>query len=205
MHGFDEKNNRGKLHVCKDCHKFLISRIIPEAALAKGFWVGNMPSKFDGATVIERAAAYAVHVKGHVIALKSRKVRNIAGSAQRSLQGTSVFYASNSCSVGKKLPLAATGVLDILTVVLAGKGKPTGSQLERLLGARKHMVRGLTEYMQDKDANLASGFTLAREASMSEANLDIYPCDGGVPPELLKACLNPRDPNTPKSRVVVYQ
>ena len=106
-----------------------------------------------------------------------------------------MFYASDSCSVGKELPLAATGLLDMITIVLAGKGKPTGSQLKRLLGARKHMVRDLVEYMQDRDANLVSGFTLGREASMSEANLDTYPCDGGVPPELLKACLNLRDQN----------
>ncbi|CAN0374169.1 unnamed protein product [Laminaria digitata] len=75
VHGFDEENNRGKLHVCKVCHRSLSNRKFPEAALANGFGVGDMPSKVDGATVIERAAAYAVRVKGHVIAQESRKIR----------------------------------------------------------------------------------------------------------------------------------
>ncbi|CAN0433077.1 unnamed protein product, partial [Laminaria digitata] len=197
---FDDGNNRGKLHVCKECHRSLSIRKIPEAALANGFWVSHMPSKFDGATVIEPAAAYAVRVKGHVIALKSKKIRNVPGSAQRSLRGTSVFYASDSCSVAQELPLAATGLMDMISTVLAGKGKPTESQLKRLLGARKHMVRDLIDYMQDKDANLVNDFSLARKATMSEANLDAYPCDGGVPPEILKACLNPRDPNNLRRR-----
>ena len=154
-----------------------------------------MPRKFDGATVVERAAAYAVRVKGHVIALESRKVRNISGSAQRSLRGTYMFFASDSCSVGEELPLAATGLLDMITIVLAGKRKPTESQLKQLLGARKNMVRDLIDYTQDKNGNVVDGFTLARKASMNEANLETCPCDGSVPPELVDGCLNPRDPN----------
>ena len=84
-----------------------------------------MPRKFDGATVVESAASCAVRVKGHVIAPESQKVRNISGSAQRVLRGTPMFFASDSCSVGEELPLAATVLLDMITVVLAEKRKPT--------------------------------------------------------------------------------
>ena len=42
---------------------------------------------------------------------------------KRSLRGTSVFYANNSSSVAKELPLATTDVLDMMTVVLARKKK----------------------------------------------------------------------------------
>ena len=83
-------------------------------------------------------------MKGHVIAPESRKVRNIPGSAQRSLRGTSVLYTNDSCSVEQELPLAATGLLDMFTIVLTGKNKPTAPQLKQLLEARKHMVQGLT-------------------------------------------------------------
>ena len=48
-----------------------------ETALSNGVEVGDLSRKFDGATVVERAAAYAVRVKGHVIAPESSKVRNI--------------------------------------------------------------------------------------------------------------------------------
>ncbi|CAN0479761.1 unnamed protein product [Scytosiphon promiscuus] len=72
VHGFDEENDRGKpFHVCKDCHKSLSNNKIPQAALANGFWVGDMPQEFDGATVIERAVANAVRAKGHVIATRA--------------------------------------------------------------------------------------------------------------------------------------
>ena len=63
------------------------------------FFVGEMPRTFDGATVVERAAACAVRVKGHLIAPESRKVRKISGSAQRVPRGTSMFFASVPCSV----------------------------------------------------------------------------------------------------------
>eukprot|EP00904_Undaria_pinnatifida_P011183 jgi/Undpi1/7195/HiC_scaffold_22.g09669.m1 len=83
----------------------------------------------------------------------------------------------------------------MFTIVLAGKNKPTASQLKRLLGARKHMVRDLIEYMQDKDGSLVNGLCLARKASVSETNLDTYPSDGSVPQELLDAVFNPQDQN----------
>ena len=62
------------------------------------------------------------------------------------------------------------------------------------------MVRDLIAYTEDEDSNLVSGFTLVRKASMSEANLETYPCDGSVPPKVLNRCLNPRDPNNPRRR-----
>ena len=51
VHGFC-KEDGGKLHVCKDCYNCLSRSKISEITLANGFWVGNMPRKFDGATVI---------------------------------------------------------------------------------------------------------------------------------------------------------
>ena len=72
------------------------------------FGVGEMPRKFDGASVVERAAACAVRVKGRVIAPESQKVRNISGSARRLPRGTSVFFASDPRYVGEELLLAAT-------------------------------------------------------------------------------------------------
>ena len=106
---------------------------IPEAALANRFWVGKVPAKFDSATKVQRAAAYPARVKEHVVALESRRIRNIPGSAQRSLRGTSSFYANDSCSVEKQLPLAAAGLLDMFTVVLVWNHKSTTSQLRMLL------------------------------------------------------------------------
>ena len=105
------------------------------------FWVGEMRRKFDGATVVERAAACAARVKGHVIIItrESRKARNISGSAQRVPRGTSMFFASDSCPVGEELPLAATVYQ---TSCSLGRGSQLAeSQLKRLLGARKHGAR----------------------------------------------------------------
>ena len=86
------------------------------------------------------------------------------------------------------MPLAATGLLDMITIVLAGKRKPTESQLKRLLGARKNMMRDLIDYKKYNYGNVAKGFTLAHKASTSKANLDTYRCDGSVPPEVLDGC-----------------
>ncbi|CAN0404449.1 unnamed protein product [Laminaria digitata] len=121
------------MHVCDECFLSLKVDRIPEAALANGFWVGKLPAKFDSATKVERAAAYPARVKEHVVALESRRMRNIPGSAQRSLRGTSVFYANDSCSVAKQLSLTAARLLDMFTVVLVGNHKPTTSQLRMLL------------------------------------------------------------------------
>ena len=126
-------------------------------------------------------------MKRHAVALESRKVRNIPGSAQRSLWGTSVFYTNDSCSVGQELPLS-------------GKNKPTASQLKRLLGDRKHVVRDLREYMQERDGSLVNGFCPAQKASVSETSLDTYPSDGSVPQGLLDAVFIPQDLNNLRGR-----
>ena len=57
------------------------------------------------------------------------------------------------------------------------------------------MVRDLIEYMQEKDGRILKGICLARKASVSETNLDMYPSDGSVPQELLDAVFIPQDPN----------
>ena len=111
-----------------------------------------------------------------------------------------MFYTNDSCSAGQRLPLAATGLLDMFTIVLAGKNKPTAFQLKRLLGARKHMVRDLIKYMQDKDGSLVNGFHLARTASVSDTNVDTYPSDGSAPQEVLDAVFNPQDQNNLRGR-----
>ena len=51
VHGFC-KEDGGNLHVCKDCYDSLSKIYISETALANGVWVGDMPRKFDGATVV---------------------------------------------------------------------------------------------------------------------------------------------------------
>ena len=94
----------------------LLSNMIPEAALATYFWVGKFPDHLQDTTAVERSAAFPVRVKGHAVALESRKVKNISGSAQRSLRGTSVIYSNNSSFVATELPMAVTGVLDMFTI-----------------------------------------------------------------------------------------
>ncbi|CAN0076546.1 unnamed protein product, partial [Ectocarpus sp. 13 AM-2016] len=147
-----------KIHVCDECYRSLARNILPDAALANGFWVGTLPDELQKATFVERAAAYPIRTKGHVVALESRRVNNIPGTAKRSMRGTSVFYANNSSSVATELPLAATGLLDMITVVLAGKKKPKTSDLGRLLGARKSMIRDISTTCSTKKRNLSSGF-----------------------------------------------
>ena len=93
-------------------------KIIPEAALANGFRVGKLSDHLQDTTAVERCAAFPARVKGHVVALESGKGRNISGSAERSLRGTSVFYANNSSSVATELTMAATGLLDIMFAIL---------------------------------------------------------------------------------------
>ena len=40
VHGFDE-SDAGNLHVCKENYRSVLSKNIPEAALANAFWVGK--------------------------------------------------------------------------------------------------------------------------------------------------------------------
>ena len=84
--------------------------------------------------------------------------------------------------------------------MLAGKNKTIASQMKRVLGARKHMVRDLIEYMQEKDDSFVNGFCLARKASVSQNSLDTYLSGESFSQELLDAVFNPRDPNNPRGR-----
>lgn len=102
----------------------------------------------------------------------------------------SVFYANNSSSVGKELPLAAADLLDMITVVFAGKKKPKVGELGRLLGARKTMIYDTIQYMQSND--LIVGFPIARRLPFNRENLNTFPA-GGIPKELAEAILDPGD------------
>ena len=66
-------------------------------------------------------------------------------------------------SLARNPPLAENGWVDMTTIVLAEKRSQLPySQVERSPGTRKHMVRYLIGYTQDKNVNLVNGFTLAR-------------------------------------------
>ena len=101
-----------------------------------------------------------------------------------------MFYANNSSSVGKELPLAAADLLDMTTVVLAGKKKPKVGELGRLLGARKTMIHDIIQYMRSND--LIVGFPIARRLPFNRENLNTFPA-GGIPKELAEAILDPGD------------
>ncbi|CAN0534723.1 unnamed protein product, partial [Laminaria digitata] len=184
VHGFEEAEPR-KLNVCDECFRSLKVDRIPEAALAKGVWVGKLPAKFDSATKVKRAA-YPVRVKGHVITLETRRMRNIPGSAQRSLRGTSVFCANDSYR-SQTITSRCCRAIGQFTVVLVGNHKPTTSQLRRLLGARKGMIRDLVDCVVVKNNHLVRGFQHARQASVSQENIDTYPDELEVPSVLMKA------------------
>ena len=196
-HGF-ENTAPYKMRVGKECYDDLNRGVIPDAALANGFWVGTLPSHLEGITFVERAAAYPVRIKGHVIALESRKVNNAGGTAKRSLRGTSVFYANNSSSVATELPLAATDVLDMMTVVLAGKKKPKSKELDRLFGARKGMISDVVHHALRTD--LVLGFDIVKDLQINEENLASFP-EAGMPPDFAKAILTPEDPFETLSKV----
>lgn len=179
-----------RLCICKECHAHLSKDTMPPAALANGFWIGDLPGRFSDITWVERVAASPVRVKGHVVAVESRKVGNVQGSAQRSIRGTSVFYSSNACSVAEELPLVESGLLSMITVILTGSKVPTIAQLQRLFGARKDVIADLIAYMQDKDDDLLLGFPLMRGMAVNKSHLDSYGNDGAVPPTLLEAIWN---------------
>ena len=58
----------------------------------------------------------------------------------------------------------------------------------------------LIKYMKDDGNHSVYWFQLAREAAFSQPNLDIYPSDGSVPEEILKAVLTPEDPSNLRGR-----
>ena len=191
-HGFSENPPLG-MRVCDECYSSLKKCKMPEAALANGFYVGELPDHLRGATRVEKAAAFPVRVKGHVVALRSRKMKGVTGSAQRCLRGTSVFYASLSISVARTLPLAASGLLDMITVVLVGKTKPTRAQLKRYLGARKPMIRAWVDHLIDRERTLIVGYPSTEDVQISNEALDTYHADGRVPEELFNSALSPED------------
>ncbi|MEP2263383.1 MAG: hypothetical protein ABJI00_18375 [Paracoccaceae bacterium] len=97
--------------------------------------------------------------------------------------------------------MAATDLLDMFTIKLAGKHRPTAPQLKLLLivGARQTVVGDLIKYMKDGNI-LVCKFQLAREAAFSQPNIDTYPSDGSVPEEVLKTMLTPEDPCNVRGR-----
>lgn len=182
-----------RLQVCKECLGDLSKERIPEAALANGLWLGDLPERLRDATFVELLAASPVRVSGMVLALDELKVGNVAGSAKPVMRGTFTFYMQDAYGVQQRLPACDTDLAGSFTIALVG-ARPTHAQLRRLLGARRDMVLALLEYLLDKDNRLVGEHKLARQAIMSPENLDRYSDDGAVPQAILDAMISVKDP-----------
>ena len=185
------------LRICTVCLKALKKNTMPEAALANGLWIGDLPEHLADSTWVELAAASPVRTSGMVIALEQLKVGSIPGSAQRMMRGTFTFFFQNAYGVETALPSCDADIAGSMTCTFVGP-HPTNAQLRKLFGARRSRIEELMNLQRDVDNRLAGRHVLFHRAKLSGDNLRTFPEDGSVPQEIFNSIILCSDPD--KSR-----
>ena len=182
-----------RLRVCRECLRDLKRGTMPYAALANGLWLGDFPEHLRDATWVEMAAASPVRMSGHVFALEQLKVGGISGSAQRMMGGTFTFFFQNAYGVEKALPACAANIAGSMTVALVGS-KPTDAQTRKLFGVRRSKLYEILEFERDPQKVLVGEHAVFKKADFSPENLNSYPEDGSIPPEIEASYIVTDDP-----------
>lgn len=84
--------------------------------------MGSLAEKLKNTASVERDSSYPGKIKGSCHCA-GRRVRNVRGTGKRSIRAKSAFCSNDASSVAKGLPQAVTVIRDMITVVLASKGK----------------------------------------------------------------------------------
>lgn len=122
----------GTLSICNECLPSLLANTIPEAALAKGFEAGEVPSWIQDLSWVERAAAGAVRVEGC-----GTPVRKNGMHCERVVRRTKPSFHQDVCGEQAMSPGSAIDVSGPIALALV-KFKVTPLRLHRLAGARRN-------------------------------------------------------------------
>lgn len=187
------------LRICKDCLRDLKRKTMPNAALANGLWIGDLPEDLADSTWVELAAASPVRTSGMVFALEQLKVGSIPRSAQRMMRGTFTFFFQNAYSVEAALPSCDVDIAGSMTCALVG-ARPSTAQLRKIFGARRQKIKDLMDFQRDSSRRLAGKHHLFHRATMSQANLETFPQDGSVPHAIWKSLIATSDPDKTRQK-----
>lgn len=150
------------VRVCADCHESLQEGIIPELALVRGQWIGDLPDCLQCLNMVETLAIVLCQHNNCIVQVKM---------GQRKLSGNAVIFSQPVDKFYDVLPPPREELDECLVVVFIGKKHPTLQDYRRtpLLFCKDVVLRAL-EWLKLNH----QGYS---DVTISPKNLDTYPAE----------------------------
>jgi hypothetical protein len=114
---------------------------VPEHALAKGLWLGNVPAELENLRYIERLLVQKIRVNGCFI--------RVASSGLRKMVSHAIAFESPVSKVYNTLPPPIEDLDEVLAILFTGPCKPTKGEFDRtLLLVRRKAVAQALEWLK---------------------------------------------------------
>ncbi|KAJ3487728.1 hypothetical protein NLI96_g3330 [Meripilus lineatus] len=159
---FSGMQGKQMVRVCTDCHECLVSGSVPEFALVRGQWIGELPDELRHLNLVEKLCISLFRHNNCVLQVKM---------GQRKLSGNAVVYSQPVDKFYDVLPPTKDELEQCLVVVFIGKQHPTLQDYRRTpLLIRKHLVIRALNWLKLNHRGYA-------DVRIEPRNLDTYPAD----------------------------
>ena len=127
-------------NICITCEDSLWKRQTPKYALAKGFWLGNIPSQLQNLTFAEQLLIARVRHNKCIVRVSS---------GMHKMKANAIAFENPTPKIYKALPPSIDELDDVLAFIFTGPCKPTEKELKRTpLLVRRHKVCSALEWLK---------------------------------------------------------
>jgi Helitron helicase-like domain at N-terminus/PIF1-like helicase len=150
-------------HICIGCENSLFTGITPKYALAKGFWLGNIPEQLQDLTFAEKLLIARVRHNRCIVKVSS---------GMHKIKCNAIMFDNPTPKIYQSLPPPIEDLDDVLAFIFTGPCRPTDEDLERTpLLVRRRKVAAALEWLK---LNHVDYYDL----DISYNNLSKYPKNG---------------------------
>lgn len=160
--------------MCNECSKSLQNDRTPAFALAKGFWIGEIPSVLKELNFIEQLLVAKVRPNNYLVRVKSGRYR---------MRANAIAYEAPISKVYDILPPHRSELDDVIAFIFSGPSKPTENELHRIpLLVRRRVVQKALDWLKLNHCDY-------RDLMISQENLNSY-SDSEIPVSIEYVSLN---------------
>lgn len=160
--------------ICNDCNKNLMKGRTPPFALARGFWLGEVPGVLKNLNFIEQLLVAKVRPNNYLVRVKSGRYK---------MRANAIAYEAPIAKVQEILPPHRKELDEVIAFIFSGPCKPTEDELHRIpLLVRRRVVQDALDWLKLNHCDY-------RDMKISQENLDSY-SDSEIPISVEYVSLN---------------